>query len=105
MGKQRLQDFVHNRSALDATSTKLKLYTDESVGSLRQMLKVTQLIVDKHLKGALLLKMPEKKTQTLMFSNSSDKSNTIGCLFIEDLIYPTYLCNSQYIAICLSTYA
>ena len=29
------------RSALEATSTKLKLYTDESVGSLRQMLKVT----------------------------------------------------------------
>ena len=78
MGKQRLQDFVHYRSALDATSTKLKLYTDESVGSLRQMLKVTQIIVDKHLKRVVLLKMQEKKTQTFMFLNSSDKGNTIG---------------------------
>ena len=76
MEKQRRQDFVHFRSALDATSTKLKLYTDESVGSLRQMLKVTQLIVDKHFKRALLLKMPEKKTQNLRFWNY--KSNTIG---------------------------
>ena len=78
MGKQRLQYFVHFRSALDATSTKLKLYTDESVGSLRQMLKVTQIIVDKHLKRVVLLKMQEKKTQTFMFLNSSDKGNTIG---------------------------